>query len=68
MDPLSADWRTPAPDTNAAVQDGDNINNFVEVLGDPTSAAARQRLIAEDGSMTVDERATMLRIINGLPE
>ena len=38
-------------------QDGDNINNYVEVCGDPGSAVASQRLISENGRTTDSERA-----------
>ena len=41
------------------VQDGDNINNYVEVLGNVTTAAARQRLMSENGNMIADERKTV---------
>lgn len=47
-------------------QDGDNINNYVEVGGDPASAAARKRLMSEDGRMTEEERSSALHFIEGL--
>lgn len=48
-------------------QDGDNINNYVEVLGDPASTAARARLMAEGGCMTEEERSIVVQFIEGLP-
>ena len=45
------------------LQDGDNINNYVEVGADPANSAARQRLLAEDGCMTEEERAAVIHYI-----
>lgn len=42
--------------------DGDNINNYVEVMGnqsDPKINAARERLLSEEGHMTDAERQTI---------
>ena len=39
--------------------DGDNINNYIEVMGnmsDPKINAARERLLSEEGQMTDSER------------
>lgn len=44
-------------------QDGDNINNYVEVGADPASAAARIRLMSEDGRLTEEERSIILHFI-----
>jgi len=42
-------------------QDGDTLNNYVEVAGEPGAAAARARLLSEDAPLTADERARLER-------
>ena len=47
-------------------QDGDNINNYVEVQGHPGNAAARNRLLSEDGTLTDEERRILLQKLDAL--
>lgn len=44
-----------------AVQDGETLNNYVEVAGDddPGAAAARARMLSENAPLTYDERARL---------
>ncbi len=42
-------------------QDGDTLNNYVEVAGEPGAAAARARLLSEEAPLTGDERARLER-------
>jgi len=42
-------------------QDGDTLNNYVEVAGEPGAAAARTRRRSEEAPLTGDERARLDR-------
>ena len=45
-------------------QDGDNINNYVDVMGDtsdPAVVAARERLLSEGGTLTAPERQRLMK-------
>ncbi len=49
------------------MQDGDNINNYIEVLGDvsdPDTNRSRDRLLSEGGELTDAERAALRKLIH----
>ena len=50
------------------LDDGGNINNYVEVVGntsDPKINAARNRLLSEDGLLESEERGAIIKWLQG---
>lgn len=50
------------------LDDGGNINNYVEVVGntsDPKVNAARKRLLSEDGMLESEERGAIIKWLQG---
>lgn len=59
----------PPLSASGLLQDGENLNNYVEVLGDasvPEKAAMRQRLLSEAGTLTGEEKLQIQKQIAGL--
>lgn len=53
--------------SQACMQDGDNCNNYLEVLGDNSDATTKQarlRLLSEDGFLTDNERLTLQKLLH----
>ena len=51
------------------VQDGDTVNNYVEVLAgttDPKVLESRARLLSEGGTLTSEEREVLVKQLDGL--
>lgn len=50
-------------------QDGENINNYVEVVGDALDSAisaARARLLSDNGTLTEKERVVLIQKLDSL--
>lgn len=51
-----------------ALQDGENLNNYVEVLGDTSDQGrneTRSRLLSDSGTLTSEERAMIQQSLSG---